>query len=187
MFESLRATISDLLSGRIAPANRRAVIADMKRGLAQARLGVEDLREGLEVTRRRLAAERDALGTAVRRKGLAEGIADAQTADLAAKYEQLHAERIAVLERKLEAQEGELGLAEREYDGMVKQLKQANAGVGDGLNAGSFGITDEELGLSNDQPLRSELDGLARASKRAEREAVADAALEELKRRMGKD
>lgn len=187
MFESLRATIADLVGGRIAPADRRAVIADMKRALVQAKLGVEDLREGLEVTRRRVAEERESLATATRRRTLAEGINDVETATLAAKYEAQHAERIAVLERKLEAQEAECGLAERDYDAMVAQLKQANVGAGSGLSAESRGPTDEELGLPNDAPLLGELDGLARARQRAEREAGADAALEALKRKMGRE
>jgi hypothetical protein len=187
VFESLRATLADLLSGRVAPADRRSVISEMKRALVQAKLGVEDLHEGLEVTRRRLAAERESLATATRRRTLAEGINDADTVTVAAKYEAQHAERVAVLERKLEAQEAECGLAERDYDEMVRQLKQAAVGDGSGLSAGARGPTDAELGLPDDAPLRSELDGLARTRDRAAREAGADAALEALKRRMGKE
>jgi hypothetical protein len=187
VFESLRATIADLLGGRVAPADRRGVIVEMKRGLALAKLGVEDLHESVEVTRRRLATEREALATATRRRTLAEGIADDETAALAAKYEAQHTERIAVLERKLEAQEAEHGLAEREYDAMVAQLKQANAGVGAGMNAETLGPTDEELGLRDDRPLQQELDGLARARRRSERDAGADAALEALKKKMGRE
>ncbi|MCL4214180.1 MAG: hypothetical protein KJZ74_09705 [Gemmatimonadales bacterium] len=187
MFESLRATLADLLGGRVAPAERRVVIAEMKRALVQAKLGVEDLRDGLEVTRRRLAEERESLATATRRRTLAEGINDAETVGVAAKYEAQHAERVAVLERKLEAQEAECGLAERDYDEMVKQLKQASVGAGSGLSEGSRGPTDTELGLPDDAPLRGELDGLARRQQRAEREAGADAKLEELKRRMGRE
>lgn len=187
MFESLRATIADLVGGRVAPADRRGVITEMKRALVQAKLGVEDLREGVEVTRRRVAEQKAELETAIRRRTLAEGINDAETAALAAKYEAQHAERIAVLERKLEAQEAECGLAERDYDEMVAQLKKASVGAGSGLHAGSRGPTDAELGLPDDAPLMGELDGLARARMRAEREAGADAALEALKKKMGRE
>ncbi|MEX2180900.1 MAG: hypothetical protein WD771_02580 [Gemmatimonadaceae bacterium] len=186
MFEALRATIADLLGGRIAPADRRGIIGEMKRGLTLAKLGVEDLRESVEVTRRRVAAEREALATAGRRRGLAEEIADGETAALAAQYEAQHAERIAVLERKLEAQEAECELAEREYDAMLAQLKQADRGVGAGTVPGTTGPTDAELGLPDDAPLRSELDGLARARARAERDTAADAALDALKKKMGR-
>jgi hypothetical protein len=187
MFESLRATIADLLGGRVAPTERRAVIAEMKRGLTLAKLGVEDLREGVEVTRRRLTAEREALATATRRRGLAEGISDAETAALATQYEAQHAERIAVLERKLDAQEAECGLAEREYEAMLVQLKQADKGGGSGAVPGEKGPTDAELGLPDDAPLRSELDGLARARQRADRDSAADAALDTLKKKMGRE
>lgn len=184
MFENLKGTLSDLLGGRVAPAERRHVIAEMKRALALAKLGIEDLREGAEVTRRRLEEERAQLATATRRRTLAEGINDVETAALAVKYEAQHTERIAVLERKLDVQEAECGLAERDYDEMLKQLKQAHLGAGSGLDARNAPITDRDLGLPADAPLNAELDSLARASKRNERDAVADAALEALKRKM---
>lgn len=187
MFEALKETIADLLGGRVAPADRRAVIADMKRQLALAKMGVEDLAQGIEVTRERLETERGKLATATRRRTLAEGIDDTETATLAAKYEAQHQERIAVLERKLDAQEAEHGLAAREYDEMLKQLKQANAGAGSGLDARNAPLTDADLGLPDDAPLRRELDGLARSQKRQERDAAADAALEALKRKMGRE
>lgn len=187
MFESLKSTIADLISGRVAPADRRAVIADMKRALALAKLGVEDLQTGVEVTRRRVTAEREGVATSQRRKSLAEGISDAETVAIAAKYEAQHAERLAVLERKLEAQEAEHALAERDYDEMLKQLKQASVGIGSGQTPESRGPTDAELGLPDDAPLRSELDSLARASDRAKRAEAADAALDALKKKMGRE
>src|ERR1039458_5926064 len=64
------------------------------------------------------------------RKSLAEGINDAETVALAVKYEQQHGDHVAVLERKLEAQEAEAQLAEGELAEMMSQLKSANAGVG---------------------------------------------------------
>lgn len=114
MFESVKATIQDLLHGRVAPGDRRAAVADMKRALASATLGVEDIQQGVELTRRRLAAEREQLVVMQRRKALAEGINDAETVALAVKYEAQHGERVAVLTRKLDAQEAEASLAERE-------------------------------------------------------------------------
>lgn len=195
MFESLRATIGDLLGGRVAPADRRAVITDMKRALVQAKMGVEDLREGVELTTRRVAVEREQLETATRRRTLAEGINDADTVAVAAKYEAQHTERLGVLERKLEVQIAELGLVERDYDEMLVQLKQADRGAGGGMAPGAAdrmmggagGLSDDELGLRNDQPLNSEIDALGRARQRADRAAGADAALEALKKKMGRE
>lgn len=183
MFDSLKAAIHDLLHGNVAPGDRRAAIAEMKRALVSAKLGVDDVREGVEVTRRKLASEREQLATVQRRKALAEGIADAETVALATKYEQQHAERIAVLERKLDAQEAEASLAERELGEMMTQLKSASAGVGSG--APPPGPGDADLGLPDDGALRSELDGLARLRARSDAEAAAEERLAELKRRMG--
>jgi hypothetical protein len=184
MFESLKQTIGDLLGGRVAPADRNAVIAEMKRALALAKLGVEDLAESAEVTRRRLAEEKKQLETATRRRELAEGINDVETVALAAKFEAQFAERISVLERKLDVQEAEHGLAERDYDEMLKQLKQASVGVGSGMSKENRPLSDADLGLPDDAPLRSELDALGRSAKRQERDVQADAALEALKRKM---
>jgi len=190
VFESLKSTIGDLLNGRVHPGDRRAVIGDMKAALVSAKLGVEDLEQGVEVTRRKLDGERQGLETVLRRKGLAAGINDAETVAIAEKYERQHRERIAVLERKLEAQEAEAALARRDYDEMLTQLKAASSGAGSvgagGAGAGtSRGPSDEELGLPDDGALNSELDSLHRQRAREAKDADAAARLEELKRRMG--
>jgi hypothetical protein len=188
VFESLKSTIQDLVSGRVHPADRRAAIYSMKQALVSAKLGVEDLREGVEITRRKLNTEREQLATVQRRKTLAEGINDAETIALAVKYEQQHGAHVSVLERKLEAQEAEAELAERELAEMMTQLKAANAGVGsntDPLAPKQGEISDEALGLPDDTKLHSELDSLAHRSRRSAADADADAKLAELKKRMG--
>jgi len=185
MFESLKSAVQDLLNGRVAPGDRRAAIADMKHALVLAKLGVADLNDGVEVTRQRVVQERSQLETAQRRKVLAEGIHDAETVALAEKFIAQYSERLAVLERKLEAQEAEAALAERDYDEMLKQLKSADRGAGSGITGDSRGPTDSELGLPDDAPLRSELDALARKGRRSDADAAAEAKLAELKKRMG--
>ena len=185
MFENLKAAVQDLLHGRVAPGDRREAIAEMKRALVMAKMGIADLGDGVNVTRARLENERAQLATVQRRRALAEGISDAETVALAARFVQQHSERIAVLERKLEAQEAEAALAEREYDEMLKQMKSVGAGVGGAAAPGGGGPTDADLGLRDDAPLRSELDALARQRTRAEADAAADAKLAELKKKMG--
>jgi hypothetical protein len=191
VFESLKATIDDLLGGRVHPGDRRAVIADMKQALVRAKLGVDDLEQGVAGTRRKLETERQGLETVTRRKALAEGIHDAETVAIAEKYARQHSERIAVLERKLEAQEAEAALARRDYDEMLAQLKSAATGAGSvGVGGGAAGAqgrmpSDAELGLPDDAALRDELDGLSRAQSRSQKDADAEARLAELKRRMG--
>ncbi len=192
MFESLKTTIADLLGGRVHPSDRRAVINDMKQALVSAKLGVEDLEKGVDVTRRKLTVEREGLETVTRRKGLAAGISDAETVTIAEKFESQHRERIAVLERKLEAQEAEAALARRDYDEMLTQLKAASAGAGSVGTGGAPSSasrmpSDAELGLSDDGALNAELDSMHRQRTREAKDADAAARLEELKRRMGKE
>lgn len=184
MFDSLKQAINDLRHGNVAPTDRRTAIADMKRALVSAKLGVDDLRDLAAQTQRKLQAERASLETMVRRKALAAGINDAETVAIAEKYERQHGERIAVLERKAEVQEAEAALAERELAEMMAALKSANAGVGSG--APPSGPTDDDLGLPDDAALHAELDGLARQRARSDADAAAEARLAELKRRMGR-
>jgi hypothetical protein len=186
MFESFRQTLRDLMDRATPPEERRAGLARMKDTLVTARLGVDDLRRGVTVTRQRLDAERRELETMRRRKGYAQGIDDGETVALAEKYEAHHAERVAVLERKLDAQEAELAIAEREVAQMTTELKQATLGVpgAPSVNEASAAEVDEALNESSN--IASELDAMGRARARSEREADAEQRLAELKRRMGK-
>jgi hypothetical protein len=195
MFENIRESLSELLSAARTPEDRRAALAAMKDTIVRARMGLDDLRQGLDVTRKKLAAEQRELETVRRRKGLAEGINDAETVAVAVKFEQQHEARVAVLTKKLEAQQAELELVEREVSEMTAQLKSASAGVGTGLGgsttplgsrAASEAALDEELGLNRDAGLRDELDSLGRSARRSAREATAAERLAELKKRMGK-
>lgn len=189
MFEEIRQAFHDLLHGNVAPADRRDMLGQMRDSLVRARLAIDDLRTGAEATRKRLTAERRELETVVRRKALAEGIGDAETVAVAARFEAHHLERVTLLQRKLEAEEGELALVERELEEMKAQFKAASAGVGSGLRAGRPGAaptSDAELGLDNDgSGLASELGAMERERRRATSEADAEARLAELKKRMG--
>ncbi len=189
MFESLRQSLNDLMARATRPEERRDVLARMKDSLVHAKLGVEDLRSGLDVTRRRLETERSELATVQRRKALAEGIHDQETVELATKYETLHTERLDVLQRKLDAQEREVALAEQELAEMNAEFKRHAIGAvppastaGAGVGAGG----DDPLAQETGEATREELDALARAHARASRDEEAQRRLEELKRRMGK-
>ena len=192
MFESLRKSLDDLLSRSTPPEERRQIVSRMRDTLVQAKVGLQDLRDGLAQSKRRLEQERRELDTVQRRKRLAEQINDEETVRLATQYEQLHGERFAVLERKVEAQESELALAERDVAQMMTELRQAASGIpsaGERSNAAVRAAMDEiesEMGSGKGEPLRDEIDGLSRARTRADHEADAARKLEELKRRMGK-
>ena len=183
MFEELRDSIRDLLAGRVAPEDRRAMMHAMRETLVRARLGVEDLQQGVSATRVRLNEQRKELETVQRRKKLATDINDAETVAIAEKYERQLSERVDILEKKLAVQEAELMMVEQEVTAMTADLKAARAGAGAvpaSTAARDLDPLDEEGNLS------SELDGLARAQRRSAHESDAEAKLAELKRRMGK-
>ena len=193
MFESLRKSLNDLLARATPPEERREVVSRMRDTLVQAKMGLQDLRDGLAKSRKRLDAEKQEAETVQRRKRLAEQIGDAETVRIATEYEALHAQKIDVLSRKLEAQEGELALAEQEVTQMMAELRAAASGAGPlpGRGAGSVNEALNELESELDagaagEPLRQEIDAMSRSRARAEREADAARRLEELKRRMGK-
>jgi hypothetical protein len=192
MFEDVRRAFRDLLHGTPPSGDaRRSIVAQMRETLVQARMGLDDLRKGVEETRARLARERSELETVRRRKQLAEGIKDAETVVIAERYEKQHAERAALLERKLETQEAELAMVEREVGEMNAEFKLAAAGANPGVSAGTpsgaAAAASEVDDVTGDNAgLRDELDGLARARRRAEAETSADEKLAALKRRMGK-
>jgi hypothetical protein len=142
------------------------------------------LRDGLDKARYRLKVEERELETVRRRKGLAEGIGDRQTVDIAAKYEQMHAERVEILRQKVAAEEAELVLAERDVSQMSAELKAVLAGT-DPRGAGSV-IDSPDVAAADSAGIGDEIDSLGRARDRADREADAARRLDELKRRMGK-
>ena len=184
MFEKLRQTLRDALQSASGPEDRRAVVAEMKATLVQARLGVDDLRTGVERTRVRLAAERHELETVQRRRALAAGINDAETVTVADRYARQHTERVDVLERKLDAEVRDLALAEAEVAEMLADFKGAAGGAVPPPARHAAAAAAEVEDLERD-PLRDSLDQMGRAHARAAREAAADDQLAALKRRMG--
>jgi hypothetical protein len=194
MFDDVRQAFRDLLR-RTPPSGdaRRSIVAQMRETLVQARMGLDDLRKGVTETQARLARERTELDTVRRRKQLAVGINDAETVAIAERYEKQHAERIALLERKLETQEAELAMVEREVGEMNAEFKLAAAGGTPGVSAGSSASDADAAAeaavneaMGDNTGLRDELDGLARARRRADAESTAEEKLAALKRRMGK-
>ena len=189
VFDGIRKSFDELVSRATRPEERRAVAARMRDTLVQAKVGLTELRDGLEKTRQRLIAETQELDTVRRRKQLAQGIGDSETVDIAAKYEEMHLQRVDVVRQKVNAQEAELALAERDVRGMSDELKavlsgipQPPQGVASALDQDAETGPDSSAGTAS---LHAEIDALGRARARAEREADAARRLEELKRRMG--
>ncbi|MEP7000366.1 MAG: hypothetical protein ABI969_07790 [bacterium] len=187
MFDSFRQSLNDLMDRATPPEERRAVLIRMKQTLVQARMGLDDLRGGVAITRQRLEVETRELETMRRRKTAAATINDAETIALADKYATAHAERAEVLRRKLEAQEAELGIAERDVAEMTTELKQAVMGAGGSTSSiGDDARAEADAVLDGGAGVAEEIDALSRAGRRSAREADAEDKLAELKRRMGK-
>ena len=187
MFEHLRQSLNDLLARATKPEERHLVIARMKGTLVQARLGVDDLRDALQQTRRKLEREQSELLTVRRRKELAVGIKDAETITVAERFERQHEERARILEEKVAVQARELELAEREYEEMKTELRQAASGASVGAPPSVDPLDDPlEDAAADGRRVQQEIDALGRQRARAERDADADRRLEELKRKMGK-
>ena len=215
MFDQLRDSLR-ALSDRLAPEERRRVVSSMRDAMVHAKLGVQDLRNGIAVTETRLTAERTELDTVRRRLGLAAQIGDSETVAIAERFAAQHAERVAVLESKLMVQQQELTLTERELDEMSSQLRMAASGIApggvsaevqaereldafmsgamDAPNANdtmSAGASDADASYSGTSSGGSAMGGASSSGTparrtRAEREAEAEERLAALKRRMGK-
>jgi hypothetical protein len=190
VLDGFRRSFDELLSRAARPEERRLVASRMKDTLVQAKMGLDDLRGGLDTTRQRIAAETRELETIRRRKQLAEGIHDDETVKIAATYEQMHVERVDMLQRKLGAQEAELALAAKDVEQMSSELKAVLAGTdpraaGAGSDAGASPLGASANDGEGGGALNDEIDSLGRARARAEREADAARRLDELKRRMG--
>jgi hypothetical protein len=154
----------------------------MRETLVQARVGLAELREGIDETRRQLNAKRGELETVRRRKGQALAISDEETVRVAERYETVLAERVSVLERKVEVQDAELRLAEDEVAAMTAELRGAIGAVPPPPKSGA----SDPLADPAREALDAELSSLERSRTRSAREADADARLAEMKRKMGK-
>jgi len=185
VFEGFRRSFEELLDRATRPEERRVVASRMKETLVQARMGLEDLRAGLDKARQRLAAEERELETVRRRKQLAEGIGDHETVGIATKYEEMHSQRVEVVRAKVNAQEAELALAERDVGEMSAQLKAVLSGADPRGAAGAIDPAMDTEEPSDGASLHDEINSLGRARAAADREADAARRLEELKRRMG--
>jgi hypothetical protein len=183
MFEKLRQSLRDAMNRASSPAERRAVLATMRDALVEAKVGLDAVRAAVESTRARLAAERTELETVRRRGRLAAQVPDLETVRVAERFERKSVERIAVLERKLQAQEAEWALAEREVAEMTEQYRGAT--IGTWPPAGSTSAATPADGVRG-RDAESAADALRREIDDRAREASADQLLAELKRRMGK-
>jgi hypothetical protein len=149
----------------------------MRRAAVEGRAALLKLEELLAATERELAIERRHLDDAQRRGGQAQAIGDGETVEVAGRFAARHAERVAVLEQKLAAQQAELALAQRDVGEMVSQLKEIER---------RGGVPPADLGPATPQLDADEAAALGADLDRAARETAAEERLRELKKRMGK-
>ena len=127
MFESIKARLERLLGEHSRPEPRERA-ALLREALLDAKVGLSTIRDSLAGTERELAAEKQNLAAAERRGRLAADLPDPETLALAERFSVRHRDRIAVLERKLSVQRGELQLAEREVNEMLAEYREARRG-----------------------------------------------------------
>ncbi len=158
----------------------------MRQAVVEMKSAVSKMRDDLAATERVLEAERRNRDDAERRGRLASGIGDRETTEVAERFTAKHAERVAVLEQKLDAQRAELRLAERELEEMTERFRAAEReGPVSGSKAGAAWRDIENAGGTRaDTDLADEL--LKGNMDRTAREAAAEAQLRELKKKMGK-
>lgn len=186
-----RDSVTDTVDGLLKQMEREAVEAKEALALAE---------EQLAKARGRADAEAKEEAVCRRREGLARKIGDAETAEIAAKFAEKHAERRRVLARKAEAIQAEVRLQEADCKDMVRKIKEARANR-DALSAQAGrtkardtlgGVNDllddlDRMGESADAgsppPSAADFDDVARRS----RDEAINERLEALKRRMGRE
>lgn len=215
MFDNLRRAFHEAVDNFQRELDRDAVpeavdrlLRGMQREAVEARAALSASKEQLDRAQKRSEEEARRAETCERRETLARDIGDTDTADVAARYAERHADRSRVLADKASAIEAEIRLQEAEYAEMLAQIGKARANR-DTL-AASVGRTRARESIGDADDLFGEMDRMAgrigdtEAAAGAEeafrggarefdealgasrREEVADARLEELKRRMGR-
>lgn len=187
MFKRLREALERALEAATPPPELGQIASQMREAVIEQKAAVRELQQSLAGAEQQLVAEREQLETAQRRRAQAEGIADAETVAVAEKFIARHTERAQVMEQKVAAQKQELALAERDLAEMTAQLQEAarRAPAAGQRSAGEAWRSLGEAGMSRPE---TDLEGEMLKSRmdHAEREAVADQKLEELKKKMGR-
>ncbi len=189
MFERLRDALRAALDAATPPGDLRDLARQMREAVVEAKTAVRELREALGRTEGELRLERQRLADAERRGRLAGEIQDKETVDVAQRFSAKHGERVAVLERKVRAQQDELALAERDVAEMQAQLARAERDrpLTEAERSAERAWRDLQAagGVRPGTDVRDEL--LKAQMDRAAREAAAERQLQELKKKMKKD
>lgn len=168
-----------------SPADAAPRVKAMEREVASANGALLRLDEEIRRTRREVEAEAEAERVCRRRERLARDVADDETVRVAADFAARHAQRAAVLNRKLEVLIDEHALLERDLDTMRAVIaKTPGVSVGDttGTAAGGTSAASSRDTSPLDEREREDV-AFSRLENDARDRAAAER-LEELKRRM---
>lgn len=189
MFKRLRDALERALAAATPPPDLGQIASQMREAVIEQKMGVRAMQEDLEKARQLLTLQQQELATAVRRREQAAAINDAETIEIADKFIAKLQERVGVLEKKVAAQTDELGLAERDLAEMTAQLAEAARKQPSIKSERSADAAWQGLGEGGmDRPETDlEHDLLKTRIERQAREAAADARLDELKKRMGRE
>lgn len=173
-FDDIKAHLDRLFAYRPAGSSRQQA-AGLREALVEFRVALDQLREALAVTEQELEVARRNLVDYERRGRLAAEIDDAETVRVAEEFTERARQKVDLLERKVLVQRDEVVIAEREYETTRERFQRA-----------SHGLPPEDSAASSpDDPAASPLDNPL-LDRRA-REAVVDAQLEMLKKKLGRE
>lgn len=187
MLEGLRARLEKLLADHTVPGDPKARAAQLHAALLEMKVALVNLREALVATEAGLRSERRQLDDAERRGRLAAQLPDPDTVLVAEQFATRHRERAAMLEKKLQLQQEELALAERDLEQLTAEYRRTRQGTEPGRTPAqeaawrdieTAGGTRPETDV-NDDLLRGELE-------RKQMDRAVDAQLDQLKKKMGK-
>ncbi|MFI5206393.1 MAG: hypothetical protein ACHQU8_03975 [Gemmatimonadales bacterium] len=188
MFEKLRDALERALAAATPPPDLGEIASRMREAVIEQKALVRGLQAELGKVEELLSHQRAELATAQRRRALAEGIKDEETVAVAQKFIAKLGERVVVLEKKVVVQKDEIALAEKELAEMTAQLQEA-ARHPKLASERSAEAAWQGLGRAGMDRPETDLEGelLKGRMERAAREAQADAKLEELKKKMGRE
>ncbi len=173
-FDDIKAHLDRLFAQRPSGSTREQAGA-LREALIEFKMAVDQLHEGLARSEAELDRARRELVDYERRGRLAAEIGDAETVRVAEEYVTRTRERVDLLERKVIVMRDEVVIAEREMEETRQRYQRAAHGLPS--EAPRRGLTDETGEPIPDDPL---LD-------RRAREAVVDAQLELLKKKLGRE
>src|SRR5258708_17319264 len=189
MFEKLREALERALAAATPPPDLGEIAGRMGEAGIEQKALVRGLKAEVAKAEELLTHQKSELATAERRRALAEGIKDEETVAVAQKFIVKIGERVAVLEKKVVVQRYEFALADKELAEMTAQLEEAARHNPKLTSERSAEAAWQGLGRAGMDRPETDLEGelLKGRMERAAREAQADARLEELKKKMGRE